>query len=178
MAASKSAGAESPIPACDDASSSSTTTTTTTTNDDGGGKLSAGSSGRIFGASEARAVLAEASLLVGFHPDQATEACVDFAVRRGVSFAVCPCCVFPSLFPDRVMPTNNNTDHQQQQPGWERRGKKEKKKNQRAAVSTYDDFIVYLRAKHPAIQVAELPFRSKTGTARKTVLYAHGADLR
>jgi len=35
------------------------------------------------------------------HADQATEPCVDLALRNGVPFAVLPCCVMPTLFPLR-----------------------------------------------------------------------------
>jgi hypothetical protein len=45
---------------------------------------------------------ANVSVIVGMHPDQATEAIADFALRRDVPFAVVPCCVFPRLFPRRV----------------------------------------------------------------------------
>ena len=41
------------------------------------------------------------SFIVGMHPDQATEAIVDTALRLDVHFAVVPCCVMPSLFPHR-----------------------------------------------------------------------------
>ena len=37
-------------------------------------------------------------IIVGLHPDEATEAIVDAALRTGAAFAVVPCCVFPSLF--------------------------------------------------------------------------------
>jgi hypothetical protein len=40
-------------------------------------------------------------LTTGMHPDQATEAIVDLALRLCVPFAVVPCCVYPSLFPHR-----------------------------------------------------------------------------
>ena len=43
----------------------------------------------------------ECSVVVGMHPDEATEAIVDFARVRGKPFAVVPCCVFPAMFPDR-----------------------------------------------------------------------------
>ena len=43
-------------------------------------------------------------LLVGLHPDEATEAIVDAALRTGAAFAVVPCCVFPGLFPHRMLP--------------------------------------------------------------------------
>lgn len=55
-----------------------------------------------FAASQAgHAILSSCSALVGLHPDQATDAIVDAAVRFGKPFAVVPCCVFPSLFPQR-----------------------------------------------------------------------------
>ena len=37
------------------------------------------------------------ALLVGMHPDQATDSIVDAALHLGIPFAVVPCCVFPSL---------------------------------------------------------------------------------
>jgi len=43
----------------------------------------------------------ECSVVIGMHPDEATEAIVDFARARGKPFAVVPCCVFPAMFPDR-----------------------------------------------------------------------------
>eukprot|EP00549_Striatella_unipunctata_P004743 CAMPEP_0118684904 /NCGR_PEP_ID=MMETSP0800-20121206/6917_1 /TAXON_ID=210618 ORGANISM="Striatella unipunctata, Strain CCMP2910" /NCGR_SAMPLE_ID=MMETSP0800 /ASSEMBLY_ACC=CAM_ASM_000638 /LENGTH=281 /DNA_ID=CAMNT_0006581691 /DNA_START=159 /DNA_END=1004 /DNA_ORIENTATION=+ len=42
------------------------------------------------------------SIVVGMHPDQATEAIVDIALRLGVPFAFLPCCVMPKLFPHRI----------------------------------------------------------------------------
>jgi hypothetical protein len=48
--------------------------------------------------------LADCDVLVGMHPDQATEPIIDAALALGKSFAVVPCCVFPDLFPDRQTP--------------------------------------------------------------------------
>eukprot|EP00961_Rhodomonas_salina_P052194 700656-Rhodomonas_salina.1 len=45
--------------------------------------------------------LLAASVLVGMHPDQATEPLVDFCLGSGKPFAVVPCCVFATLFPGR-----------------------------------------------------------------------------
>lgn len=39
--------------------------------------------------------LHEYDLVVGLHPDEATHAVIDIAVRCGVPFAVVPCCVMP-----------------------------------------------------------------------------------
>jgi hypothetical protein len=72
--------------------------------------------------------------IVGLHPDEATEAIVDGALRHGRSFAVVPCCVFSKLFPLRRMPGPSG-----------------------AAVTSYGDFLDYLQAKHPAIRRGKLP---------------------
>jgi hypothetical protein len=42
------------------------------------------------------------SIVVGLHPDQATEAVVDLALRLGKPFAVSPCCTMTKLFPHRT----------------------------------------------------------------------------
>jgi hypothetical protein len=46
-------------------------------------------------------LLDAARIVVGLHPDQATEAIVAFALARGLAFAVAPCCVFADLFAER-----------------------------------------------------------------------------
>jgi hypothetical protein len=102
--------------------------------------------GLIVDSTEARSVLSKPALVVGFHPDQATEACIDMALRMRVPFVVCPCCVFPSEFPDRRLSDGRT-------------------------VTTHTDFITYLTKKHPAIRTADLPFQSKSGASRRTVLY-------
>lgn len=43
------------------------------------------------------ALLRDCTVLIGLHPDQATEPIVDFALRHNKPFAVVPCCVFPNL---------------------------------------------------------------------------------
>jgi hypothetical protein len=40
-------------------------------------------------------------VIVGLHPDQATDAIVDAALAFQKPFAVVPCCVFPYLFTHR-----------------------------------------------------------------------------
>ncbi|KAG2440768.1 hypothetical protein HXX76_003624 [Chlamydomonas incerta] len=52
-------------------------------------------------ADEVERLLAGCSLVVGLHPDQATDSILDFALDRGKPFAIVPCCVFPRLFPHR-----------------------------------------------------------------------------
>ena len=41
---------------------------------------------------------AAVDLLVALHPDQATDACLEWAAARGLDCAVVPCCVFADLF--------------------------------------------------------------------------------
>lgn len=48
-------------------------------------------------------VTSAARLLVALHPDEATEEAVDAALVARIPFAVVPCCVFPSHFPNRVI---------------------------------------------------------------------------
>ena len=43
---------------------------------------------------------------MGLHPDQATGAIVDCGLVLNKPWAVVPCCVFPSLFPARVRPSD------------------------------------------------------------------------
>lgn len=47
------------------------------------------------------------SIIVGMHPDQATEPIVNLSQRLGVPFALLPCCVMPSLFPHRRQKSNS-----------------------------------------------------------------------
>lgn len=89
-------------------------------------------------------------LVVGFHPDQATEATIDLALLLGIPFAVVPCCVFPSEFPDRSF-----------------NGKR---------VWRHSEFIDYLCMKHEKIRKGKLPFL-ETGTAKNVVLYMLKEDF-
>jgi len=50
------------------------------------------------------ALLARCSVLVGMHPDEATESIVDLAVASRKPFALLPCCVFPTRFKQRRLP--------------------------------------------------------------------------
>ena len=67
------------------------------------------------------------SVIIGMHPDYATEFIIDFALKYDKPFAVLPCCVFPKSFPHRKL----------------KNGKK---------VTQYDDFCNYLTEKHEKIK--------------------------
>lgn len=89
---------------------------------------------------EIPALLSTASALVGMHPDEATEPIIDAALRHGRPFAVVPCCVFARALP-KLMQGGGH-------------------------VSTYEQLLAYLQAKHPAIKRTHLPF-----TGRNVVLF-------
>ncbi|TMW66217.1 hypothetical protein Poli38472_003982 [Pythium oligandrum] len=86
-------------------------------------------------------LFANCSLLVGMHPDEATEIIVDIALKYKKPFAIVPCCVMSRLFPDRRCRDGT-------------------------PVATYDTLVQYLREKDPRIQSGFLSF-----TGRNQVLY-------
>jgi hypothetical protein len=83
-------------------------------------------------------------LLIGMHPDQATEAIVDLGLKRGIPFAVVPCCVFAHLTPERRLKSG-------QEP------------------TTYDEFVSFLMEKDARIKCDNLGFKG-----RERVLYWTG----
>ena len=84
------------------------------------------------------------SLLVGMHPDQATEAIIDAALELGVPFAVVPCCTFPEMFPHRKTADGE-------------------------PVATYSQLIDYLMRKDPSIQKTFLPFKGRNQVLYRTL---------
>ena len=86
-------------------------------------------------------VLAAASIVLGLHPDQATDALVDYALEHSRPFAVVPCCVFKEHFPHRRLPDGRS-------------------------VETYEDLVAWIGAKDPGIRTERLPMRG-----RNVVLY-------
>jgi hypothetical protein len=103
------------------------------------------SEGKITDAKDVLDTILSAKLIVGFHPDQATDASIDLALELGIPFCVVPCCVFPAEFPDR-------------------------KSADGARVRCYTQLIEYLKAKNPSIQTAALNFHF-TETAKNLALY-------
>lgn len=86
-------------------------------------------------------LFATCSMLLGMHPDEATEVIVDTALAHRKPFAIVPCCVMSRQFPDRVCADGT-------------------------PVATYEAFVTYLREKHAGIHTAFLPF-----AGRNQVLY-------
>ncbi|KAL7554861.1 hypothetical protein ACHAWF_018410 [Thalassiosira exigua] len=109
-----------------------------------------GEDSQIIDSRSALEVFQSLDLIVGFHPDQATEATVDMALLLGIPFAVVPCCVFPSEFPDRCF-----------------NGKR---------VRTHSELLDYLQTKHHKMRKERLPF-IETDTAKNVVLYMLKEDF-
>jgi len=84
------------------------------------------------------------SLLVGMHPDQATEAIIDAALELDVPFAVVPCCTFPEMFTHRKTADGE-------------------------PVATYSQLIDYLMRKDPSIQKTFLPFKGRNQVLYRTL---------
>lgn len=87
------------------------------------------------------AVLDNAQICVGLHPDECTEDIVDVALEFGKPLAIVPCCVFSGFFPLRTI-----LHHQT---------------GELIPVRTYEDFLDYLLAKHENFQKATLPFEGR-----------------
>jgi hypothetical protein len=75
-------------------------------------------------------------LVVGLHPDEATEPLVAEALSLGLDFCVIPCCVFSSSFPDRRLKDGSSP-------------------------SSYEQFCEYLKEKDDGIQEVDLQFGGK-----------------
>eukprot|EP00536_Pseudo-nitzschia_multiseries_P005312 jgi/Psemu1/323836/estExt_fgenesh1_pg.C_990005 len=126
--------------------------------------------------------LDEKLLIVGFHPDQATEPCVDLARVLSIPFCIVPCCVFPSEFLDRRL----RVEHLSLPEGanGENSGAKDRDDDdddedhrqglEMVPVRTYHQFLEYLQQKptnnHSKIHTAHLDFPF-TETAKNIVLY-------
>ena len=104
-------------------------------------------SGPIESAADAIKTILEAKLVVGFHPDQATDYAIELARVLRVPFAVVPCCVFPSEFPRRRLADGSK-------------------------VKYYTDLIAYLQEQHPEGKIERLNFHFSGGTAKDLVFYA------
>jgi hypothetical protein len=72
-------------------------------------------------------VASSPSLLLGLHPDQATDDCVDASLANKIPFAIVPCCVFPTMFPHRKQPSGE-------------------------PVTTFTEYLDYLQAKDQRIR--------------------------
>jgi hypothetical protein len=99
-----------------------------------------------WSSEEGKTLTASIGLVVGFHPDQATEPIVDFALSQGVPFAVVPCCVFGRDFPHRRL--RQHPLHQTKQPALAQDGRG-------FEVNSYEEFVGFLLEKDGDIAAAQ-----------------------
>jgi hypothetical protein len=108
----------------------------------------------IADADAALDLVLRAKLIVGYHPDQATDACFDLARVLRIPVCVVPCCTFPSEFPQRRF-----------YDGTVERN-----------VERYEDLIQYLLQENPSAKTKVLTFPGTT-TARRIVIYTLPDDV-
>jgi hypothetical protein len=116
-----------------------------------------GTGSSVRDAREALALFLNVTLVVGFHPDQAVDSCLDLAELLDVPFCVVPCCVFPREFPHRRLVRAD--------------GRVEN-------VRAYAQLIEYLSRKAPSCETASLNFYSEPAScslSRNTVLFTRPA---
>ena len=118
-------------------------------------------------------VLLQTRLVLGFHPDQATDYCFELAALLQVPVCVVPCCVFPSEFPHRLfIPAASGTaaDEIDKPTQTERSNSDNMDSGSSEKVVKYHHLIQYLRQQYPQLLMDTLPFIGTT-TARNIVLY-------
>lgn len=97
-----------------------------------------------------RRVVHDSTLVVALHPDQATDAALDFALQRELPFAIVPCCVYAKEFGKRRLADGRR-------------------------VTSPEQLVEYLRQRAASFgvdaRVQTLPFPGKN-----VVVYSHGAD--
>jgi hypothetical protein len=129
--------------------------------------------------SQLRSLLQQCSVVVGMHPDEATEPLVDFAIGLNKPWAVVPCCVFAHAFPGRTLrPTiQKNEQDERSSPGrsggdggdggdgdggsGDDDGGGEGQQNEGQPVQSYEDFVRYLQQKSSEARTVFLPFHGK-----------------
>ncbi|KAG0002755.1 hypothetical protein BGZ80_004657 [Entomortierella chlamydospora] len=113
-------------------------------------------------------LISGASILIGLHPDQATEPIVRTALKLGKPFAVIPCCVFGRDNPHRRLP-------RLPKKGLETEECVENEENNdplTRPVTSYDDFVTWLSTLHPDIETTWLNFEGMN-----RVLYWRGPSI-
>ncbi|KAG0300999.1 hypothetical protein BGZ98_008708 [Dissophora globulifera] len=113
-------------------------------------------------------LVSRASIVIGLHPDQATEPIVRAALEAGKPFAVIPCCVFGRDNPHRRLPrqkpeTTGSEVSSVESSVLERvraddRGEDEDEDPLTRPVTSYDDFVTWLSTLHSEIETTWLNF--------------------
>jgi hypothetical protein len=104
----------------------------------------------IENALEGLRTILSTKLVLGFHPDQATDPALDLALLLGVPYCIVPCCVFPREFPHRKLVDGSR-------------------------VRNYSELVHYLQEKYKP-KKDKLPFHF-TETSKNLVLYSLPGDF-
>jgi hypothetical protein len=96
---------------------------------------------------ELQVALQNCKLIVGLHSDGATEFMVDAALKYSKPFVVVPCCVFPNLFHQRFLYTNDNNNN--------------KDSSIAIPVRSHEQFCQYLLEKDKRFRRTILPFEGR-----------------
>ena len=83
-------------------------------------------------------IFMKCKVIIGMHPDQATEPIVDVSLKYDKSFAILPCCVFPNLYP-KYMEVDGKSKE----------------------VVSYLEFVEYLQLKNSDIKIDYLAFKGR-----------------
>ena len=94
-------------------------------------------------------------LIVGFHPDQATEPCIDLASVLGIPYCVVPCCVFPSEFPNRRV--RMSASESRDGTSYTSTADQNNETQKLVPVRTYQQFLEYLKQKATALATLNPP---------------------
>jgi hypothetical protein len=129
----------------------------------------------IRSALEAWKIFQSIRLIAGFHPDQATEACIDLADVLQVPVCIVPCCVFPSELPDRRLIVEKPLDATCWNANHEKGGSSSTVM-MKVRVRDYESFLQYLQQKQPKLRNETLAFH-QSETSRNVVLYTLPEDI-
>ena len=88
-------------------------------------------------ATEIESTISAASIIIGLHSDQPTGDIVDMALALDKPFAVIPCCVFPKIFDQRVLPCGT-------------------------PVKSYEQFVEWIMSKNALIRKKDLEFGGRS----------------
>lgn len=126
----------------------------------------------IYDTQIALQLILHAKLIVGYHPDQATDACFVLASLLNIPVCVVPCCVFPSEFLHRRLRLSHDDDDRNLDSDVEVFNYNDSidSDSTAKAVETYEELILYLQQQFTNIRTDTLEFPGTT-TARRIVLY-------
>ncbi|KAI8600578.1 hypothetical protein EDD21DRAFT_354420 [Dissophora ornata] len=100
----------------------------------------------------------KASIMIGLHPDQATEPIVRAALKAGKPFAVIPCCVFGRENPHRRLPRAPADFSEKEHEAAAKEDVDGEDDASTRPVTSYDDFVTWLSTLHPEIETTWLNF--------------------